>query len=299
MFVIFFFLFILGLIVGSFLNVVSLRYSPEKGLFNFHNLSGRSRCLHCGKTLRWHELIPVFSFLIQKGQCRSCGAKLNWQYPLVELASGFVFLLPFYLFGHFTFHFSLFTSVVWISVFLIFLLIWTIDYRLYLIPDGLNIGLGIIGIFWILFSGVYGSDSAFLPQGLSRFGEFQGSFFGSYAGLFGLRQNIWINHFAAALIGISIVGLVILLTKGKGMGMGDLKLLAALGLLYGWPDVLFIFIIGTTVGASASVALMLGSARRWGMKSQIPFGPFLTLAAVLAFFFGEQILRGYFNFFGI
>ncbi|MDO8429924.1 MAG: prepilin peptidase [bacterium] len=92
-------LFIFGLTFGSFLNVVSFRYSPEKSLFSFRNLLGRSHCPQCGKTLNWYELVPVFSFLIQKGKCRSCGEKISWQYPLVELASGFIFLLPLYFYS--------------------------------------------------------------------------------------------------------------------------------------------------------------------------------------------------------
>src|SRR3989344_6787335 len=90
-------LFIFGLSVGIFLNVISLRYSPERNLLATINRPSRSRCPNCQQELSWLELIPVISFLMQRGRCRQCQAPLAWQYPLVELASGFVFLLPFYL----------------------------------------------------------------------------------------------------------------------------------------------------------------------------------------------------------
>lgn len=268
-------LFIFGLIIGSFLNVVSFRYDPEEGVFDLKNLLGRSHCPGCGSTLRWYELVPVFSFIIQLGKCRTCGMRISWQYPIVELASGFSFLLPLY------FH-NPTVGAVWVVVFLTFILIWSVDYRLYLIPDELNIILAICG-----------AVLAYLNSG--QFGEFQGSSIGSYAALFGLRQNIWINHLAGALFGISIVGLIIILSRGKGMGMGDLKLMGALGLIFGWPDILFLFMFGSVVGALVSVFLMI--LKKKTMKSFVPFGPFLVLGAVLLFFFGEAILRSYFEVF--
>ena len=277
-------LFIFGLITGSFLNVVSFRYDPEKSVFNFRNLLGRSHCPFCSKTLRWYELIPVLSFIIQLGKCRSCSAKLSWQYPLVELASGLIFLLPLYLSTDFLrpTSYDLLTSSIWILVFLAFLLIWTIDYRLYLIPDELNWMLALLGVSLVINSS-------------GAFGEFQGSFIGNYASLFGLRQNIWLNHIFGAFLGALIIGAIIFLTKGRGMGMGDLKLMAALGFLYGWPDILFIFMFGSLVGGVVSLFL-IGSGRK-NMKSAVPFGPFLIIGAVLVFFCGEVILRSYFNFF--
>ncbi len=284
----YFFLFLFGLIVGSFLNVVSLRYDPEKNVFDFRNLLGRSHCPSCGATLSWFELVPVLSFLIQRGKCMTCGKKISWQYPLVELASGFVFLLPLY-FSNYTLYplpQTLIESAVWIAVFLTFILIGTIDYRLYLIPDELNISLALLGFFRIASTTFY-----------AQFGEFQGSFIGSYAALFGLRESVILNHLFGALIGASIVGLIILITKGRGMGMGDLKLMAALGVLFGWPDTLFLFIFGTFIGAIVSLALILFQKKN--MKSQVPFGPFLIAGTLTLFFFGENLLRAYFSFFNL
>jgi prepilin signal peptidase PulO-like enzyme (type II secretory pathway) len=283
-------LFIFGTIFGSFLNVVSLRYDPEKSIFSPQNVSGRSHCLHCGKTLSWYELIPLFSFLLQLGRCRSCGTRLSWQYPLVEFASGLAFLVPLYLISNFQFaipnYYLLITSIVWILVFLIFILIWTIDFRWYLIPNELNASLALLGILITAMNWAQGN-----------FGEVEGSFIGSYAALFGLRQNIWLNHLAASLIGMGVVGLIVAATRGKGMGLGDLKLLGALGVIFGWPDILFIFVAASFIGAAVSVVLMALGKRN--MKSVVPFGPFLVAGSFLIFFFGEQMLGGYFRLFSL
>ena len=270
-------LFIFGLIVGSFLNVVSFRYDSEKG-FQLTNLGGRSHCPHCGKTLSWYELVPVFSFIFQKGRCRACGTKLSWQYPLVELATGLIFLLPLYLYNPIIPN-SLFIiqSVIWTLVFMIFLLIWTIDFRLYLIPDELNILVVLLGAGRLLI------DS---PK----------SFLGPYALLFGLQENLWLNHLVGAAVGAGLVGLILLLSRGRGMGMGDLKLLAALGFFFGWPDILMIFMLASLIGAAVSLVLM--ALGRKNLKSIVPFAPFLILGAVATFFFSETLLANYFNFFG-
>ncbi|MDO8429925.1 MAG: A24 family peptidase [bacterium] len=174
-------------------------------------------------------------------------------------------------------------GVLWVLAFLIFLLIWTIDYRLYLIPDELNISLAVLGFLKII------SDSFY-----KQFSGFQGSFLGGYADLFGFRNNIWINHFWAALAGVLIVGLIIFITKGRGMGFGDLKLMSALGFLYGWPDILFIFVFASLIGSVISLFLVI--LKRKNFKSTVPFGPFLVLGAITIFFFGEKILSAYFNF---
>jgi len=281
-----FLLFIFGLVIGSFLNVVAFRYSEEKNLFSTGHLGGRSQCQHCYQQLSWYELIPIFSFLVQRGKCWICYKKLSWQYLLVELASGFIFLLPLY-FSRLpvTNYQLLITSIIWILAFLVFLLIWSIDFRLYLIPDELNLILIGLGLVLTDFQNFY-----------DQFGQFSGSFLGSYAGLFGLRNNIWVNHLTAALIGGLLVGLIIFLTNGKGMGMGDLKLLVALGLLFGWPDILFIFILASIIGAAVSLSLIFMEKKHMG--SVVPFGPFLVVGAVLVFFFGEVMLKSYFNFFG-
>lgn len=283
-----FFTFLFGAAIGSFLNVVILRYSPEKFLLG-KSLLGRSHCPHCRKVLRWFELAPIVSFLIQRGRCRACGARLNAQYPIVETLSGMIFVfVPLRLYPLFFIHNSLFyiLSLLWILVFLILLLIFFIDLRLSIIPDETNLFLGLLGILIVFSSRAY-------------FGLAQGSFLGSYSLIFGLRSgtSIWLNHFFAAFIAGALFVFIILVTRGRGMGMGDLKFAIPLGFAFGWPDIILVlglsFIIGSFFGAYVIVR------RGKSFKSRVPFGPFLALAAALVFFFGETFVGAYFKLFGI
>jgi prepilin signal peptidase PulO-like enzyme (type II secretory pathway) len=286
------FLFILGGCFGSFFNVVIFRYEPDK--FSFKRLLGRSRCRSCGKTLRPHELIPLVSFFIQGGKCRSCRARLSWQYPLVELLSGLAFvLIPFYFLGPvgigaIPFEQAVISSVIWTAAFLALILISAIDLRFQIIPDSLNGLLAFWGLANILVFRYFGDF------GLVN-GEINGSFFGHYALLFWLGNSLWINYLAGAVFGLVLFGGLHFLTKGKGMGFGDAKLAAALGLLFGWPDTVLVSILSFIVGSLVSVYLLLRGAKR--IKDRLPFGPFLAIASGLVFFFGYQIVNGYFSFF--
>ncbi len=288
--------FLIGLAIGSFLNVVSFRYFPEQSFFcNIKKCNGRSKCMTCDQTLRWYELIPVVSFFAQIGRCRRCKSKISWQYPLVELAGGFIFLLPFYfktipelstLFILNPTFFWIF-SVIWIAIFLVFLLIWIIDYKFYIIPDELNILAGILGIILIAENYFY--------KNFSQFGE--GSFIGSFSMLFGFRQDIWLNHFIGALVGFLVIGLIIFITKGRGMGIGDLKFIVALGLIFGWPDIIFLMIFAFITGSIFGIYLLIKRIK--GFKDSVPFGPFLIIGALILMFFGQNILGQYFEVFGL
>jgi leader peptidase (prepilin peptidase)/N-methyltransferase len=273
------FLFLFGIAMGSFLNVVALRYDGTHFLFNPKQIGGRSHCPHCKRTLRWFELLPVLSFIVQGGRCRRCGAVIGWQYPIVELLSGFIFLLvPMY------FTFLLGPSVLWVIVFEILLLVAYIDILLGIIPDELNIALIILGLFeTFLFFGGAGAPNL--------------SFFGPYAAIFGLQGNVLINHFLAAMIGAIFFGSLVAITRGKGMGMGDVKLAFPLGLLFGWPDIVVISLMAFVIGGIFGFGLILSGEKT--MKSAVPFGPFLVVACVIAFFFGPALFGWYFHMIGL
>ena len=276
-------LFIIGAAIGSFLNVISLRYKPGKKLFSEDVIAGRSHCPHCRKILKWYELVPVFSFIIQKGKCRHCKHKLSWQYPLIETLSGLIFIfIPISL------GVPIFApqSIIWILIFFIFILISLIDFRHYIIPDQLNFSLAILGLFLIS-----------IKEKTRTFGMFEGSFLGHYSGLFGLRDNIWINHFFAALLGMIFFGLIIILSRGRAMGWGDFKLVGPLGFIFGWPDILMIVFLSFIIGSVFVTPLLIKGVKK--MKDVVPFGPFLIIASSLTFFFGYQIINSYFSLFGV
>ncbi len=274
----YFFLFVFGLAIGSFLNVVSLRYQPGQKLFDFKVIDGRSRCPHCQKQLNWYELIPVLSFIFQKGRCRSCHQKISFQYPFVEILSGLIFVFVphnlnnFFFFSEHSDVFGFFGSLLWIIIFELFLLLAIIDFRHYIIPDSINLFLLILGVVITIFKNQ--------------------TFLGYYSNLFLFTENVWLNHLLGFIFAVIVFSLTIFISKGKGMGFGDLKLAAALGLIFGWPDILMILFLSFLIGGLAGIILIILKKKK--MKDGLPFGPFLVTAAALTFFFGFQIINGYF-----
>ncbi len=242
-------LFLGGTAAGSFLNVLALRYEDGGKIFRPDILTGRSHCPYCKKTLRWYELIPLLSFLLQLGRCRSCGKALSWQYPIVEIAGGFILALtPIYL-----------TSApIWVLILLTLLLITLIDLRLSVIPDQLNVLMVLLAVGLLI------------------------------------RDFSWpvlVNHLLGAFVGFLAIGVLVLASKGRGIGVGDWKLVAALGLLFGWPKVLVLLAQAFVAGGIAGAVILLVGAKK--LKDAIPFGPFLALASVLTLIFGDTIIRLY------
>lgn len=283
-------LFIFGLAAGSFINVVALRYGPDKFILSPRVVGGRSYCPHCRNKLKWFELVPLLSFLFLRGRCRNCRQKISWQYPLVELISGLIFVLvPTYLSSLPVFKLANFLSlsytllaIGYTLVFITLLLITLIDIRLKLIPDEANIFLIILSIPIILF-------------GQNEFGLTSGSFLGPSAAIFSLRDNIWLNHLASLVFGALFFAALIFITRGRGMGMGDLKLAAALGVVFGWPDIILITVLSFILGSIFGLPSLI--TKKMGLKSSLPFGPFIALGALTTFFFAEDLARLYFNLF--
>jgi prepilin signal peptidase PulO-like enzyme (type II secretory pathway) len=284
-------LFIFGLAAGSFINVITLRYQPAQKILDKKIIGGRSHCPICLKTLAWYELIPIFSFFIQRGRCRGCGHKISLQYPLVEILSGLIFVfVPLAL----TYNLQLMSydslrSLVvgyWLLVFVLLLLLSIIDLRHSIIPNQINLTLGVLGLILIIINSYN-----------DRFNFLNGSFLGHYAVIFGLRENIWISYSVAALLGMAIFGAIILLSRGKAMGLGDFKFVAALGLIFGWPDILMVIFLAFIIGALVGIVFLIRKKKK--MKDAIPFGPFLVIGAALTFFLGHQIIEGYFKLFGL
>lgn len=242
-----FFLFVLGLVVGSFLNVAALRYPSTSIIWT------RSRCSYCQQTLSWYELIPLMSFLLQQGKCRHCHEKLTLQYPLVELFSGLVFLLTPKFVAN---------PAIWILAILALLLIALIDLRLTIIPDGLNIFLILLGLILLA----------------DDFGNF----------------NLWINRIIGGVFGLGTYGFISFITKGRGMGMGDVKMAGALGFLFGWPAIIFLTAIAFIVGGAFASIMMLFKIKNF--RDIVPFGPFISLAGIVMIFTGNYIMNWYLGF---
>lgn len=253
--------FLLGAIVGSFLNCVIYRLETG-GSF----LKGRSFCPHCKKVIYWLDLFPIFSFMFLGGKCRYCRQKISWQYPLVEIAAGTVFLLIFRLF-------FLDSEILpvdcldlvyyWtISAFLIVIFVY--DLKHYIIPDKVIYPAIIVSGAWYSASGI---------------------FFGSYAG-----PEI-LNTIYAASGAAAFFLFIVLLSRGKWMGVGDIKLAFLMGLILGWPGILVALLAAFYIGAIIGLGLIVFKKRR--LKSEVPFAPFLVAGTFLALFWENELVSWY------
>ncbi len=250
------FIFTLGVIIGSFLNVVALRYGSGRGV------KGRSFCFSCGKTLKAFELIPLLSFIFQKGKCRGCESKISIQYPLVEALTGFVFLLTYV--HQVAVGGSVLSFLYTVFVFCILIVIAVYDVKHKIIPDGLVftfIALGIVKIF--------------LLTPVSMLFSFPTIF----------------NTLAPILLFLPFFFLWAL-SRGQWMGFGDAKLAIGIGAFLGLSAGLSAVIIGFWSGALWSLfmlALQKRHRRKGGSKlsfsSEIPFAPFLIFGVFIAFLF--------------
>lgn len=275
--------FLFGAAVGSFIGVLAGRYSEEKGFTLATH--GRSKCPHCRKTLRWYELVPLVSFALQGGKCRKCKHKLSWQYPIVEILSGLVLILVPLKLGQGV------PTVLWVIAFLSFILISIIDLRLRIIPDRLVALIAFLGILLFAFYEVTGE------YGLVG-GVIKGSFIGSFAiNLWLGEPSVFLNFLLGIVFGVLLFGLVYFLSRGRAMGFGDVKFAGAIGALLGWPDVSMALILAFVIGAVWGSFLILRNKKT--MKDNLPFGPFMVVGVTLVFFFGYDILNGYFALFGI
>lgn len=250
-----FVLFAFGAAIGSFVNVLALRYDPDRFLFERRVVGGRSRCPQCGKTLRWFELIPIVSYLLQGGRCRTCKKQVSPQYLVGEVICGLIFVLVAsrhpggLLFP--SYDAEPISILFWIAVFIILFLVTSIDLRTMIIPDELNLALGALGVF-----------------------------------IGGMSGNL-MEHVGAGIAAAAVFGLLVLGTRGKGMGIGDVKLAAAMGLVFGWPSTPIILAGGFIIGAIYGILALLARAKT--LRSAVPFAPFLAVSSVVVFLWGEAI----------
>ncbi len=285
----FIYLFIIGLFVGSFLNLVSDRL-PNGKKFVF----GRSKCDFCHETLKPKNLIPIFSFVFQKGRCSFCHKKLPLFYPLSEFMTGVSFVLAGHL-SDFVYNPNVQSTILlfyYIVVFGFFITIFLTDVKYYLIPDSIVIP----AIVFVFLSSVLFRvfDLVDLKRNLAA----------DELGVYLLRTDYFNNHifyslkeFGFVLLGAIAISLfflfLIFITKGRGMGFGDVKLGFLIGLVNGFPFGIFSIFLGFIVGAVYSLLLML--MKKKTIKDTIPFGPFLIIGSVITLLFGQTIWEWYSN----
>lgn len=263
---------ILGLLIGSFLNVVIHRLpkmmerqwaqecaelnpqssaAPELPAFNL--LTPRSRCPHCGHEITWYENIPVLSYLALRGRCSSCKTAISPRYPLVELVTGALFFVCAWRWG------ATGTALSWCAFSAALLTLALIDWDTTLLPDDITLPL--------LWLGLVASALHWTPVPLTS------ALWGAVAGYL----SLWLIFWAFKLV-----------TGKEGMGYGDFKLFAALGAWFGWPLLIPIILLSSVIGAVVGIAMKFTSGLREG--GYVPFGPFLAGAGFAALLLGPDPL---------
>lgn len=251
------FIFIFGLIIGSFLNCLIWRLHKKEGLMN------RSYCPKCKKQIAWYDNIPILSFILLKGECRQCGKLISWQYPVVELLAGILFVVSFFInsnpseFIDSTILIKILRDWFLISVMMV---IFIYDLRWYLILDIVT-----------------------LPACLIML-------------IFNLSLNFSLcNLLISGIIGGSFFLIQFVVSSGKWIGGGDIRLGLLIGFSLGWPGVLVAIIISYFIGSIVGLSLIALGKKQWG--SEVPLGIFLSVGTIIILFWQEQILNWYLNIF--
>jgi len=240
-------IFFIGLCVGSFLNVLADRLPHGESV-----LWGRSHCDYCASTLRWFELVPVLSFILQRGRCIRCHKTLSIQYPLVEFVTAIGFLYIYQVFSY-----SIILLFAYLLIYSCLLVIFIADYKSQIIPDSMIVG-SLLGTVLLILGGV-------IPSGELH------------------------NHILSGIGACAFFYFLWRATRGRGMGFGDVKFSFFMGLFLGYPLIIIADYMAFLTGAIVGVILIMRGRKK--LKSTIAFGPFLVLGVVGAFVWGTRILE--------
>jgi leader peptidase (prepilin peptidase) / N-methyltransferase len=256
--------FIFGSIVGSFLNVVIHRLPLEESV-----VFPASHCPQCKKPIAWYDNIPLFSFLILGGRCRSCRQPIAFRYFLVELLTALFFLVFYRVFG---FGIGFFMACALVSG---LIAATFIDIQHRIIPDEISLGGIVVGVLFNCAAGMHLRPFSF------SFGPVVNSLAGAFVG----GGIIWFTGFAFDVVYFKLLKKPPIQGETESMGGGDVKLLAMIGAFLGWKCALITFFIAPFFGAVVGIISMIVKK-----DHTIPYGPFLSLAAVISLFWADKII---------
>lgn len=242
-------IFILGIFVGSFLNVLVDRLPREESV-----IKGRSHCEKCKKTLKWHDLIPLISFISLKGKCRYCHTSLSFYYPIIEIITGLMFVLALNISGFVNY----LNLIYYIILFSALIVIFFTDLKYGIIPDVVLFPLIFISLLYL-----------FLNNHLSI-----------------------VDHLFSAGGAFLFFLLLFLITRGKGMGFGDVKFAFLMGLILGFPKIIVSLYVAFLTGAIVGCILIMWRKKKV-FGTSIPFGPFLVIGILVAILYGEILVQGF------
>ena len=273
------FSFVLGAIIGSFLNVVVYRLPEGKSL-----VRPGSSCPKCNTPIRWYDNVPIISWLILGAKCRNCSSPISWQYPAVEALTGALFLLIFWRFG------LTVATPVYMVLAASLVVVTFIDLTHWIIPNEISLPGILVGIGLALVSTVYPAS--------------------------GLAQVTVVEALIGAVAGYVLVLVLdksaVLILKKPGMGMGDAKLLAMLGAFFGWQGLFLVVMIASFSGCAVGIPVMIasrfrdsdnGGDNKMGKPTSpgvyIPFGPFICAGGLVVMLLGEAIMKAYLSYVGL
>lgn len=276
------FIFLLGLIIGSFINCLIWRLHKGEGILPRQlggRGKGRSYCPKCKKQIVWYDNIPVLSFIALGGKCRHCKRKISWQYPIVELITAVLFVvavicnLKFEIWGNdinliqIT-NYKLLITIVrdWFLI-SVMIIIFIYDLRWYLVLDIITLPACAIVFILNLFLG-FSSQGGF-PD--------------------------WLNLLISGIIGGSFFLIQFIISRGKWIGGGDIRLGLLMGLALGWPNIISAVFLAYLIGSIVGIGLLMAGKKKWGSK--LPLGVFLSVATIIVLFWGERIVGWYFGLF--
>ncbi len=263
-YIIYTFIFLLGLAIGSFLNVVIYRLPKGEEI-----VIKPSHCMKCGERIKPYDLLPVISYIILRGKCRYCGEKFSIQYLLVELLTAISLVGIYFAFG-WTSPADTIAMMVLVSM---FIAIFVIDVYHYIIPNEIIVFGLVSGVIFSILKGVNFNN-------LSLF-----------------NWDVLKDSGLGLVVGISVFFLIVILgewfMKAEAMGMGDVKLMGVVGLFLGFKLTVLSMFLAFIIGSIISIFLLVTKIK--GRRDQIPFGPFIVLGSMVAAIWGTQILSWYFS----
>ena len=208
-----------------------------------------SHCMSCGYRLKWYDLIPMISWLCLRGKCRKCGERISPQYPLIEAINGILYVVIFW-----ATDFNLYESVITCLLASALLVLSVIDFRTFEIPLGINGFILVLGLIHMY-----------------------------------LHRDCWYDYVIGFLLVSGILQLIVIISKGKAMGGGDVKLMAAAGLFLGWKGILLAFVIGCVFGAVIHLLRMKFA----GADRMLAFGPYLSAGRLIAALWADAMITWY------
>ncbi len=261
------FSFIFGSVIGSFLNVCIYRLPRDESI-----VFPPSHCTSCGNPIRFYHNLPIVGYLMLRGRCADCGSRISLRYPIIELISGIVLTGVLYKFG-------LSLEALFYALLIYSLIVITfIDLEHMIIPNAITIPGAIAGL-------IYNA----LITDWERSRDLLGRFSFGLENFFGILNEVpFLDSVFGLVIGGGVLFLIaflyVLVRKTEGMGMGDVKLLAMIGAFLGWQGVVFVMLVSSIIGTVTGLSIIF--YKKGNLKYALPFGPFLSLAAVIYVFTG-------------